>query len=122
MAAALPIELFHAPKFTNALHELAVKGYCVWSRAEGWIKIWSSVIAFDVWGYRLVGDDGIFVPWPVWRPFKMSAFLPKRRSTLEGQPVYIPHHPTVYLDQMDGVGGWETPLECTHVQDKKCME
>ena len=89
--ALAPIEILHAPKFTKLLGWLAGKGYCVWFRAKGWVKIRSSVIGSDVWAYELDGEKIRFLP--NGKSFPLRKFFPTRRVVLEGYIVFIPNNP-----------------------------
>ena len=118
--AYVPVELFHAPKFKEILRSLGVAGYCIWFRSRSWIKIWSSVIAFDVLGFRLEhGKVEVLSPESI-PPYDVNLLLPRRLDRMEGYPVFIPNKPKEYLDQRYGEGIWEKPLNCTQVNDKKC--
>lgn len=124
--AALPYNVLHSSEFRKVLNRLAQLGYCIWFRTPWWLKIWSSVIAFDIFAWKshqgkMFFHSGKKATIDTRSFYDFSLFFPKRQVMLEGFDVFVPNKPKRYLDYYYGKGKWEKPINCSRVVDMKCI-
>ena len=107
--AGLEYKYWNTPKYLAILDRLAKRGFCVWYRTPTWTKIWSTVVAFDLFAF-IARDDKELIFEKEKNPYNISYILPVKVDTLEGVKVYLPNNPEMYLDHLYGKGNWITPL------------
>ena len=107
--AGLQYKHWSDPKFLSILDRLAAQGFCVWFRTPSWTKIWSTVVAFDLFAFNIVEDKVVFFSTIKQPPYNRSKILPPRTEHLEGVKVFVPNTPKHYLDNLYGEGRWQKP-------------
>ena len=108
--AGLEYKYWESPEFSAVLEKLASQGFCVWLRSPVWTKIWSTVVAFDLFAFNIVDNSKVVFWSPIKQgPYNLTKILPRRLDVLEGIDVFIPRSPNHYLDNMYGKGKWIQP-------------
>ena len=108
--AGLEYKHWNSPQYLAVLDRLATQGLCVWLRTPTWTKIWSNVMAFDLFAFNIVGGSKVYFDGPSERnPYNLSDILPGRVEVVEGVEVLIPGHPVNYLDNLYGRDKWRKP-------------
>ena len=107
----LEYKYWNSPKYVAILKRLAAQGFCVWYRTPTWTKIWSTVVAFDLFAFNVVDGKEVIFDGPLENgPYNVSHILPAKLDIIEGIPVYLPQEPDKYMDQLYGKGNWIKPL------------